>query len=137
MRPYTMDNIEDWDFRSWRSPLLEGGSSYSDPATIFLEKHLFEVLAIDHVRLIVIKSILDHDLGHLAPEKSALLLTPEGERILHYTTTWRDLFTQDGRLHRRVVRSLEREWKKYGQIRPTLLPPNLRESFPGLLPEST
>jgi hypothetical protein len=77
MRPYTMDNIEDWDFRSWRSPLLEGGSSYSDPATIFLEKHLFEVLAIDHVRLIVIKSILDHDLGHLAPEKSALLLTPE------------------------------------------------------------
>ncbi len=132
MTEYTLKNIEDWDFRTWRSPLRDGGSSFADPINLFLSEHFNEVLVVDFVRLNILKTILDNGLGELTPDKSDVLLTPEGEAALPYVTSWRDLFTSDGRRHRRIVRSLVREWRKNGRLRFTILPPNMEEDLPGL-----
>lgn len=129
---YSERNIEDWDFRSWRSPLLEGGSAFSDPATLFLEKHFLQVLAIDHVRLTMLNTMVERGQATLLQESGDVLLTPFGEQVLPHMTSARDLLTRDGRLRRGIVKSLIREWRKNGRLRFTVLPPDLEESFPGL-----
>ncbi len=55
--------------------------------------------------------------------------------MLPHLTSVRDVFTSGGRVKRRIVKSLVREWRKYGRLRLTVLPPDLQESFPGLFPE--
>jgi hypothetical protein len=132
-----MDNIEDWDFRSWRSPLREGGSSFSNPITLFLTEHLNEVIAVDFLRINVLKTMLDNGLGRLTADKFDVVLTPEGEAALPYVTSWRDRLTQDGRLHRRIVKSLVREWEKNRRLRFSVLPSDMRENFPGLFEPTT
>ena len=134
-RRYSERNIEDWDFRSWRSPLLEGGSAFDDPATDFLEEHFLEVLAIDHLRLSTLNSLILEGYARRPDESGDVFLTPFGEQVLAHLTSARDLLTRRGRLHRRIVKSLVREWQKNGRLRLTLLPPDLGESFPGLFPE--
>ena len=105
---------------------------FSDPATLFLEEHFVQVLAIDHVRLTMLNTMVERGQATLLRESGDVLLTPLGEQVLPHMTSARDLLTRDGRLRRRIVKSLIREWRKNGRLRFTVLPPDLEESFPGL-----
>ncbi len=61
-RSYSVRNIEDWDFRAWRSPMLEGGSAFDDPQTEFLERNFSDVLVIEHLRLSILDWLLKEGL---------------------------------------------------------------------------
>jgi hypothetical protein len=128
---YTDKNIEDWDFRSYRGPLLRGGLSYGDPMVLFLASHWGQVLKTDCLRLPILNSLIDNDQATLTPDGD-VMLTPFGEEVLPYMTSPRDALSQSGRENRRIVKSLVREWDKYGRLRYTILPADLSESFPGL-----
>jgi hypothetical protein len=128
---YTDENIEDWDFRSYRSPMLEGGMDLSDPMVTFLSTHWSQVLVTDYIRLTMLNTLLDQGQATLTPDGD-VMLTSFGEQVLPHMTRPRDVLTEEGRRNRRTVKSLVREWKKYGRLPYTILPADLSESFPGL-----
>jgi hypothetical protein len=129
---YTDKNIEDWDFRSYRSPFLKGGLRFVDPMVMFLASYWGQVLTTDYLRLTILNALIDHGRATLTPEGD-VMLTPDGQGALPYMTRPRDVLTKQGREDRRIIKSLVREWNKYGRLRYTILPADLSESFRGLL----
>lgn len=135
MTTYTHKNIEDWDFRSWTSPLRAG----TEPTVIrdfaqdlFLMEHFTEVIAVDHARLVILDILIRNAVGELSPNKEDVILHPGEEAVLQAMSSWRDALTSEGRFHRRIVKSLVREWNNNRKLRFTILPTNMREQFPGL-----
>jgi hypothetical protein len=136
---YTMDNIEEWDFREYRNILDDDRWRVPDITRmdLFLGEHFTDVIAVDHIRLHLLHSLVtgENALGELTPD-GYVVLSPLGQEILPRLTPWRDRLTATGRLHRKVVQSLVREWEKNGRLRFTILPSNMRAVFPGLFDES-
>lgn len=130
--PYSESNIEDWDFRSFRDPALEGGLAASDPMVLFLGDNFIEVLATDRFRLALLNNMIERDMAYVLEGSGDLALTPFGEEALPHLPRPRDFLTRGGRGRRRICKSLIREWSKYGRLRHTVLPHDLSESFAGL-----
>jgi hypothetical protein len=130
---YMKDNIEDWDFRAFRN--IEDENRWTVPGIAqmdsFLEPNFMYVLAVDHVRLNILQFLLDDGDAELTPEGD-VILTPSGQDLLPHMTSLRDILNSGKRLQRTIIKSLLREWEKNGRLRLTVLPPNMRETFPGL-----
>lgn len=139
MPTYTRDNIEDWDFRSYVSPLRRDKAAqmwHDTGAERFLSTHFTEVIAVDYARIVLLDTLIKHGVGELSDDKEYVMLHPGGESVVRHMSSWRDLLTQDARFQRRVVKSLVREWEKYGRLKFTIMPPDMREQFPGLFADS-
>lgn len=127
-----MDKIEDWDFRGFKSILTRTPEDLIDPdVDLFLMEHFFEVILVDHARIHILDSLLKAGYAEVTPNKE-VLLTDFGATVLPHVTGLRDLLTSSGRLHRRVVKSLVREWRANETLKFTILPPEMRREFPGL-----
>lgn len=134
MTQYTKKNIEDWDFRTWVSPVNGDPSArmlVDSGADRFLSENFTTVIATDAWRLTIFKQILKSGYASLDEQKEHVVLTPAGVGMLPYMTSWRDMLTSHGRFNRKIVKALVREWGKNGRLRFTILP-NMQEQFPGL-----
>lgn len=110
---YTKNNIEDWDFFPPRD--IE--------AELYLSENFISVVAVEDVRIQLVKAIVDKGWGEVAEDRVHIRLTEQGVSIVKYgLTSWRDLLSGERRFYRRIAKSLSREHEKYGQLRGTLLP---------------
>jgi hypothetical protein len=123
---YSDKNIEDWDFRKCGFDNI-GSPEYDAQADLFLSSHFTTAVAVDAVRLSVIRAFLDKGIAQFEPDGEHVQLPPKGDG---YLVGWKSAvsrFTREGRFERKVVEALRRENRKYGQLRLTILPP-----LPGL-----
>lgn len=137
---YTRDNIEDWDFRSYVSPLhgsMEERMRIAPGVELFLSTHFTDVLAVDYLRIVFVKGLVESGIGELSDDKEYVTLYPGGEAIIRHMTSWRDSLSSDGRFRRRIVKSLVREWEKYGRLKFTIMPADMKKQFPGLFEDAT
>jgi hypothetical protein len=127
---YSEKNIEDWDFRQ---------CSLDDPAydaegDLFLSTNYTTVLAVDSLRASYLKVLLeDGRYATLTEDGQHILLMWEGKPMTprQADDSLKGLFkgvgaasplTHGGRFVRRVRKSFRQEYRKYGQLKLTLLP---------------
>lgn len=125
MARYTKHNIEDWDFRD---------CSLDDPsddieAETFLSENYTTVVATDHLRLLIIKALIEEGVAELDDDKRHARFTIEhGDAFLAGMKRAESRFSFEGRLQRSILQALRRENRKYGRLRVTILP--LRAEVP-------
>jgi hypothetical protein len=121
----TLDNIEDWDFRSYVEPRTRGETTRTlrEPGpNQFLYANYEFVQHVDSLRYAHLRFFLEHEMARYSDDGHDVVLEPLGETMLRFRGSWRDVLTKDGRLERKIVKSLQREWKKYGRFRLRLIP---------------
>jgi hypothetical protein len=139
----TKKNIEDWDFRR-----LERGSD----ADVFMSANYRDVLFVAGLRTFWIEGLVEKGLARLSADCEYIVPVSDGEfyrahhgvlesatgtfemrpdihfdnrfALFHATTRppFHGWLTHSGRVERRVLRSLWREWTKDGRIKVHLLP---------------
>jgi hypothetical protein len=127
---YNEENIEDWDFRHC-SP---DDPAYDPEADLFLSTNYTTVLAVDSLRLSYLEVLLeDGRYATLTEDGQHIILRWEGKPMTprQADDSLKGLFrgiggasrlTHGGRFVRRVRKSLRDEYRKYGQLKLTLLP---------------
>jgi hypothetical protein len=122
---YTLDNIEEWDFRQcWI-----GSPGFDLEANDFLTANYPTVLAVEEIRLILIKTLQDMNYVQRLDSAGRLRLRDDDRRVnkagwsaLKNFKNVGSFLTAEGRLQRKVAASLYREYKRYGCLRVSILP---------------
>jgi hypothetical protein len=127
---YSQSNIEDWDFRNTNMD----SPDYDVYADLFLSRNFTTVVAINSLRMVTIKHLVDGGLMELTDDGDHVRFREydacEGAEFLQGMTSGYGRFSRDDRLSRKVVAALSREYGKNDKLRVTILPP-----MPGLADE--
>lgn len=111
---YTPENIEDWDFR------VAG----ADPAADFFYETSFQYVTDVHANRVAFILVFVERGAMQISDGEYFVVTSESESYFNTVTQARirDKLTRRRRLKSRALRSLWREWKKYGRVKPTFVP---------------
>jgi hypothetical protein len=120
---YSQSNVEDWDFRNTNMD----SPDYDVYADLFLSRNFTTVVAINSLRMVTIKHLVESGLMELTDDGDHVRFREydarEGAEFLQGMSSGYKRFSRDDRLSRKVVVALSREYRKNDQLRVTILPP--------------
>jgi hypothetical protein len=121
MPQFTLKHIEEWDFRH----VSHDDPEYDVEADLFLGRNFTRVQAVELARLVIIKGLLEHGLATATEDGQNVRFTSKPHEALWFLNGWKkenSRFTRGGRFERRVVGSLQREYRAHGQLKLSLFP---------------